>query len=132
MEADALANLESSIKMKEMDSGVVVQLLHSILDVDGYCEVNSTNPIWDWRNEFIENLRHGKLPKYPKVSRALRTKAAHYCLINGQLYRRSFQSPLAWCLGTLEADYMMREDHDGVCRNHSGVDSLVLKLIRAG
>ena len=86
--------------MKGSDSRTVVQLLHSVLDVDGYCEVKSTNLIWDWRNEFIEYLRHGKLPEDPKASRVLWTKAACYCLVDGQLYRRSFQGSLAQCLGT--------------------------------
>ncbi|XP_070045066.1 uncharacterized protein [Nicotiana tomentosiformis] len=36
METDTLANLGSSTKMKGTDSGAVVQLLHPILDVDGY------------------------------------------------------------------------------------------------
>nr|XP_018623713.1 uncharacterized protein LOC108943786 [Nicotiana tomentosiformis] len=67
MEADALSNLGSSREMKGPDSGTVVQLLHSVLDVDGYCEVNLTNLIWDWRNEFIEYLRHGKLPDDTKL-----------------------------------------------------------------
>nr|XP_033511173.1 uncharacterized protein LOC117275925 [Nicotiana tomentosiformis] len=132
VEADALANLGSSTKIKGADSDAVVQLLHSVLDVDGYCEVNSTILIRDWRNEFVEYLRNGKLSEEPKASRALRTKDASYCLVDGQLYQRSFQGPLARCFGTLEADYVMRESHEGICENHSGADSLVLKLIRAG
>ncbi|XP_075101869.1 uncharacterized protein LOC142177293 [Nicotiana tabacum] len=39
VEADALAKLGSSTKMKGSDSETVVQLLHSVLDVDGYCKV---------------------------------------------------------------------------------------------
>ncbi|XP_075095110.1 uncharacterized protein LOC142173422 [Nicotiana tabacum] len=132
VEADALANLESSTEMKGSDFGAVVQLLHSVLDADGYCEVNLTSLIWDWRNEFIEYLRHGKLPEDPKASRALRIKVTHYYLIDGQLYRRSFQGSLDQCFGTSEADYVVREVHEGVCGNHFGADSLVLKLVKAG
>ncbi|XP_070054034.1 uncharacterized protein [Nicotiana tomentosiformis] len=36
MEADALANLGTSTEMKRSDSGKVVQLMHSVLDVDSY------------------------------------------------------------------------------------------------
>nr|XP_016490023.1 PREDICTED: uncharacterized protein LOC107809844 [Nicotiana tabacum] len=61
MEANALANLGSSTEMKGSDSSTVVQLLHSVFDVDHYCEVNSTNLVWDWRNEFVEYLRYGKI-----------------------------------------------------------------------
>ncbi|XP_075087659.1 uncharacterized protein LOC142169661 [Nicotiana tabacum] len=95
IEVDALANLGSSTEMKGSDSRTVINNLHSILDVDGYCEVNSTNLFWNWRNEFVEYLRHGKLPEDPKASRALRTKAARYCLMDGHLYRRSYQGSLA-------------------------------------
>ncbi|XP_070031904.1 uncharacterized protein [Nicotiana tomentosiformis] len=130
VEAQELANLGLSTKMKGSNFGAVVQLLHSVLDVNNYCEVNSTNLIWDWRNEFIEYIRHGKLPEDPKASRTLRTKAARYCLVDSQLYRRSFQGPLARCLGTLEADYVMREVHEGVCGNHS--DAVVGSQIDKG
>ncbi|XP_075077117.1 uncharacterized protein LOC142163868 [Nicotiana tabacum] len=131
MEADALAKLGSSTEIKRAYSGAVVQLLHSVLDTDGYCEVNSTNLVWDWRNKFIEYLRHGKLHANSKASRALRTKVAQFCLVDGQLYRRPFQGLFARCLGLSEVDYMMREVHEGVYKNQSGADSLVLKLIRA-
>ncbi|XP_070037042.1 uncharacterized protein [Nicotiana tomentosiformis] len=118
--------------MKGSDSRTVIQLLHSVLDVDGYCEVNSSNFVWDWRNEFIEYLQYGKLPEDLKASRALRTKAARYCLVDVQLYRRSYEGLLSRCLGASKVYYVIREVHEGISGNHSGADSLVLKLIRAG
>nr|XP_016477327.1 PREDICTED: uncharacterized protein LOC107798804 [Nicotiana tabacum] len=131
-EAYALANLGLSTKMKGSDSGTVVHIMHSVLDVDGYYEVNTTNLVWDWRNEIIDYLEHGKLPEDPKASQELHTKAASYIFWGGQLYRRSFQGPLAQCLGDTEANYVTREVYEGICGNHSGVDSLVLKLVRDG
>ncbi|XP_019240769.1 PREDICTED: uncharacterized protein LOC109220751 [Nicotiana attenuata] len=132
VELEALANLGSSTKMKGSESDTVVQLLHLVLDVDGYCKVNSTNYSGTRGIEFVDYLRQGKLPKDLKASRALRTKVAHYRLVDGQLYIRSYQGPLARCLGSLEVDYVMREVHEEICGNHSGADSLVLKLVRAG
>ncbi|XP_075082229.1 uncharacterized protein LOC142166791 [Nicotiana tabacum] len=132
MEVDALANLGSFTEMKRSDSSTIIQLLHLVLDVDGYCKVNSTNLVWDWRNEFIEYLKHGKLPEDPKASRALRAKETRYCLDDGHLYRRSFQRPLARCLGASKANYVVREVHERVCGNHSSVDLLFLKLVRVG
>nr|XP_033512230.1 uncharacterized protein LOC117276916 [Nicotiana tomentosiformis] len=82
----------------------VIQLMHSVLDVDGYCEVNTTNLVWYSRNEFINYLQHDKLP----------------------------EGLLARCLGASEADYIMREVLEGIWGNHSGADSLVLKLVKAG
>nr|XP_009628438.1 uncharacterized protein LOC104118784 [Nicotiana tomentosiformis] len=108
------------------------RIMHSVLDVDYYYKVNANNLVWEWRNKIINYLEHGKLPDDPKASRALCTKAARYSFNGGQLYRRSFQGPLARCLGASEAKYVIREFHEGVCVNHSSTDSLVLKLIRAG
>nr|XP_009606186.1 uncharacterized protein LOC104100622 [Nicotiana tomentosiformis] len=88
------------------------------------------NALANLRNEFIEYLRHGKLPEDPKVSRALRTKAAHYCLMDGQLYKRSYQGQLARCLGASEADYVMGGIHEETCGNQPNADLLVLKLVK--
>ncbi|XP_016503152.1 uncharacterized protein LOC107821241 [Nicotiana tabacum] len=110
---------------------MVVQMMNLVLDTDGYYEVNLTSFAWDWRNEIIDYLGHGKFPEDPKASRALRAKAARYSFKKGQLYKKSFQGQLAWCLGASEANYVMREVHEGICGNHSGAVSLVLKLVRA-
>ncbi|XP_070030058.1 uncharacterized protein LOC142166990 [Nicotiana tabacum] len=131
-EADALGNLVSSIEMKGSDSVTVVQLMHSVLDVDNYYKVNRTNLVWDWRNEIIDYLEHGKLLEDSKASRALRAKVARYSFKRGQLYMKSFQGPLARCLGASEVNYVMREVHKGIYGNHLGIDSLLLKLARAG
>ena len=53
-------------------------------------------------------------------------------LIQDILYKRGFSQPYLRCLSHNEADYVMREVHEGICRNHSGARSLVHKLIRAG
>ncbi|XP_070039942.1 uncharacterized protein [Nicotiana tomentosiformis] len=82
-EADALANLGSSIEIQGLESGMVVQLMNSTLDTDGYYVVNSTSLVWDWRNEIIDYLEHGKLPEDPKASRVLCAKAARYSFNKG-------------------------------------------------
>lgn len=43
IEVEAPAKLGSSTELKSTYSGSVVQFLHSVLDVDVYYEVNSTN-----------------------------------------------------------------------------------------
>ncbi|XP_070001882.1 uncharacterized protein [Nicotiana sylvestris] len=93
-EADALANLGSLTEIKEIEFGAVVKLLNLVLDTDGYYEVNSTSLFWEWRNEIIYYLEHGKWPEDHKASRALHVKAARYCFKRGQLYRKFFQEAL--------------------------------------
>ncbi|XP_070034967.1 uncharacterized protein [Nicotiana tomentosiformis] len=77
-EADVLAKQGSSTEMKGLDSSMVIQPMHSVPDVDDYYEVNTTNLLWDWRNEIIVYLEHGRLPEDPKATRALPTKATRY------------------------------------------------------
>ncbi|XP_075083241.1 uncharacterized protein LOC142166993 [Nicotiana tabacum] len=131
-EADALANLGSSIEEYVILPRTVVQLSKSVIE-EGHAEINSTSLTWDWRNKYIDYLKNGKLPTDPKESRALRAKVARFSLDeNGTLYRRTFDRPLAVCLGPGDTDYVLREIHEGTCGNHSGVDSLVRKMIRVG
>ena len=59
-------------------------------------------------------------------------RSARFVLIKDVLYKRGFSRPYLRCLGTKEADYVMREIHEGICGNHSGSKSLVHKLVRAG
>ncbi|XP_019241492.1 PREDICTED: uncharacterized protein LOC109221465 [Nicotiana attenuata] len=131
-EADAHANLGSSAEEEDLLPGTVVQLFESAVE-DGHAEINSTSLTWVWRNRYIAYLKDEKVPTDPKESRALRTKAARFPLDkNGALYRRTFDGPLAICLGPGDTEYVLREIHEGTCRNHFGADSLVRKVIRAG
>ncbi|XP_059292068.1 uncharacterized protein LOC132045492 [Lycium ferocissimum] len=130
-EADALANLGSSVEGEEIDLEATVRLSNTAIE-NGHAEIYTMGLTWDWRNKYIDYLRDGKLPNDPKESRSLRTKAARFCLVDDQLYRRSFLGPLAKCLGPGEMEYVMREVHEGTCGNHSGAEALVRKIVRAG
>ena len=48
------------------------------------------------------------------------------------LYKRGFSQPYLRCLVPDEANYVLREVHKGACGNHSGIRSLVHKVVRAG
>ncbi|XP_070025435.1 uncharacterized protein [Nicotiana sylvestris] len=131
-EADALANLGSSIEEDDIVPGTVIQISRSVVE-QGHVEINSTSLTWDCRNKYIDYLKHGKIPADPKESRTLRAKVARFSLDeNEMLYRRTFDGPLAVCLGHKDIDYVLREIHEGTCRNHYDADSLVRKVIRAG
>nr|GEY59251.1 protein NYNRIN-like [Tanacetum cinerariifolium] len=77
-------------------------------------------------------LKEGVLPGDNKEARKLRLKARQYDLIKGVLYRRSFLTPWLRCVGPLQADYAMREIHEGSCSMHAGPRSIVAKAIRLG
>ncbi|KAK9190212.1 hypothetical protein WN943_018814 [Citrus x changshan-huyou] len=53
-------------------------------------------------------------------------------MIDGVLYRRGYTLPFLWCLDEDDADYVLREVHEGICGNHSGGRSLAHKVLRQG
>ena len=77
-------------------------------------------------------MRDDVFPDEKEAARKLKVWAARFVLIKDVLYKRGFSRPHLRCLGNEEADYVMREVHEGICRNHSGSRSLVHKLVRAG
>ena len=72
------------------------------------------------------------MPDGKAVARKLKVQVARFVLIKDVLYKRGFSRPYLRCLGKEEADYVIREIHEGICKNHSGSRSLVHKLVRAG
>ncbi|XP_065638260.1 uncharacterized protein LOC136071189 [Quercus suber] len=75
---------------------------------------------------------NGILPNDKEAARKLKVQAARFMLIRDVLYKRGFFCPYLQCLGPEEANYVMREVHEGICGNHSGSRSLVHKLVRTG
>ena len=88
-------------------------------------ECNRTMPL-------ISYLKTGVLSDEKGAARKLKVQASRFVLIKDVLYKRGFSRPYLRCLCQDEADYMMREVHEGIYGNHSGAQSLVHKLIRAG
>ena len=80
----------------------------------------------------ISYLKNGMLPNGKDAARKLKVQASRFILIKDVLYKRGFSRPYLRCLVPEEAEYVMREVHEGICGNHSGARSLVHKLIRAG
>ena len=77
-------------------------------------------------------LKDGRLSKAKDEARKLRVRAAKYVLLDEVLYKRGFSQPYLRYLAPDEANYMLREVHEGVYGNHSGARSLIHKVVRAG
>ena len=80
----------------------------------------------------ISYLKTGMLSDGKDAVRKLKFQASRFVLIKDVLYKRGFSQPYLRCLSQEEANYVMREVHEGICGNHSWALSLVHKLIRAG
>ncbi|GJR81073.1 reverse transcriptase domain-containing protein [Tanacetum coccineum] len=74
-----------------------------------------------------EYLHKEILPEDTKKARAVRRKVVRYAMINGTLYKKSFLGPWLRCVGPLQANYVLREIHEGSCSMHSGPRSVVAK-----
>ena len=86
----------------------------------------------NWTTTIASYLKDGILLDKKEAARKLKVRAVRFVLIKDVLYKRSFSCLYLRCLGNEEADYVMREVHEGICRNHSGSRSLVHKLVRVG
>uniref|UniRef100_A0A2N9F4Z3 Uncharacterized protein n=1 Tax=Fagus sylvatica TaxID=28930 RepID=A0A2N9F4Z3_FAGSY len=62
----------------------------------------------------------------------LKVRASRFLMLQGTLYKRGFSLPYLRCLAPDEANYVMREIHEGVCGDHSGARALQRKIVRAG
>ncbi|GJX72947.1 reverse transcriptase domain-containing protein [Tanacetum coccineum] len=80
----------------------------------------------------LKYLKEGTLPDDKKEASKLCIKARQYELWEGAIYRRSFLKPWLLCIGPLQADYVIREIHEGSCSMHAGPRSVVAKAMRLG
>nr|GEW81172.1 reverse transcriptase domain-containing protein [Tanacetum cinerariifolium] len=83
-----------------------------------------------WMTSIVEYLKEGTLPIDKNEARKLCIKARRYELMEGILYRRSFLTSWLRCVGPLQAEYVVREIHEGSCSMHAGPRSVVAKAIR--
>ena len=103
--------------------------MSSLINNTSVQEIGSEN---NWTTPIASYLKDGMLPSDKEAARKLKVQAARFTLIKDVLYKKGFSRPYLRCLIPEEANYVMREVHEGVRRNHSRSRLLVHKLIRAG
>uniref|UniRef100_A0A2N9EWT7 Reverse transcriptase RNase H-like domain-containing protein n=1 Tax=Fagus sylvatica TaxID=28930 RepID=A0A2N9EWT7_FAGSY len=119
----------------------LAMLASSGVEIEGFIEiqgrpsteegiVNSITDNTTWMSPIIRYLREGKLPADRTKAHKLRIRASHFRLLGGTLYKMGFSRPHLRCLSPEEANYVIREVHEGVCGNHSGARALAHKLTR--
>ncbi|GJV10666.1 reverse transcriptase domain-containing protein [Tanacetum coccineum] len=124
-----IAKEENMIKYLEK---VLVEVLqeNSIQKQEVAVVVEEEGPTWMTR--ITEYLKDGVLPDDKKEANKLCIKSRQYELMDEILYRRSFLRLWLRCVGPLQADYVIREIHEGSCSMHAGPRSVVAKAIRSG
>nr|GFA53146.1 hypothetical protein [Tanacetum cinerariifolium] len=129
--ADALSKITST-SFAYLSKQVLIEVLKdkSIKEKEVATVIEEDGPTW--MTPIVDYLKEGTLLGDKKESRKLRLKARQYELMEGILYRRSFLTPWLRCVGPLQAEYVMREIHEGSCSMHAGPRSVVAKAIRLG
>ncbi|GJZ85370.1 reverse transcriptase domain-containing protein [Tanacetum coccineum] len=85
-----------------------------------------------WMTPIFEFLTDENLPTDVKEARVVRPKSQRFSVINVTLYKKSFLRPWLRCVGPLQANYVLREIHEGSCSMHAGTRSVVAKALRIG
>ena len=129
--ADALAKLATA-SQEDLDRLIPVEhLSEPSVNINSeeispvMSEPSWMDPIWDY-------LVEGTLPSDPKEASKLRARSARFTIHRGTLYKRGFFSPILKCVGREDANYILREVHDGICGNHIGARALAGKALRQG
>ena len=81
------------------------------------------DPIWDY-------LVDGTLPSDPKEASKLRARSTRFTIHWGTLYKRGFFAPILKCVGKEDANYILREVHEGICGKNIGAQTLAGKAVR--
>ncbi|XP_022031721.1 uncharacterized protein LOC110932773 [Helianthus annuus] len=85
-----------------------------------------------WMSPIIMYLQHGKLPEGKAEARKVQNKAINYEMADKILYRKSFMGPFLRCVDKTDAQYLVREIHEGLCGIHAGPRMVVEKIMSAG
>ncbi|XP_074352696.1 uncharacterized protein LOC141691843 [Apium graveolens] len=74
-----------------------------------------------WMTPILAYIKKASLPDEMNEARRVRYKGSRYMIYDGILYRRGFSVPLPKCIDGDECNYILREVHEGIYGNHSGV-----------
>ncbi|XP_027903608.1 uncharacterized protein LOC114163499 [Vigna unguiculata] len=124
--ANILSKLAST-KLKSRHRSLLQQTLsapsitHICLNVD-----NAEN----WTTPYIQYLKTDNPP--PDADKGWLAKAARYMMISDDLYKREYGQPLLKCVTADQAQYIIRELHEGICGYHFGTRTMTTRILRAG
>ena len=129
--ADALAKLATTSQEDLNKLTPVEHFSKPSVDLNNE-EVSPVMSELRWMNLIWDYLIEGLLPNDPKEASKLRSKSARFTIHRGALYKRGFFTPILKCIAGGDADYVLREVHEGVYGNHIGARALAGKVLRQG
>ncbi|KAD5803282.1 hypothetical protein E3N88_14642 [Mikania micrantha] len=140
-EADALANLASSLRIPEDINIPILHILRPAIDMQDIDQDNEPENTEvhhseaheiSWTIPIKNYLQTGKIPDEETNPRAFKAKVSKYTIIRDILYRKSISGPYLRCLEKPESLEVMKDIHEGDCGNHTGGRALFSKILRTG
>ncbi|XP_027338057.1 uncharacterized protein LOC113851996 [Abrus precatorius] len=128
--ADRLAKLASQRKPGQLQSVVHQQITQPSVAKQECMDMENSSH--NWMTPLIRYLTDGSLPQDTASAKKIKAHAAKYLLLGKELYRRGISTPMLKCLDNDQANYVMREIHEGICGTHSGRRTMAAKVLRAG
>ncbi|XP_027346488.1 uncharacterized protein LOC113858178 [Abrus precatorius] len=128
--ADRLAKLASQRKPGQLHSVVHQQIIQPSVAKQECMDIEKSSH--NWMTPLIQYLTDGSLPEDIASAKKIKVHAAKYLLLGKELYRRGVSTPMLKCLDDDQANYVMREIHEGICGTHSGGRTTAAKVLRAG
>ncbi|KAK8921230.1 hypothetical protein KSP39_PZI020105 [Platanthera zijinensis] len=129
--ADALSKLATSSTRYQTRRRQIEEI--AFPSIHGPWEVTEINKAGEsWTAPLIAYLKDQQQPENHKEARRLRMRAAAFTLIDGELYKRSYAGPYLKYLSDEDAEYTLREVHEGICGEHLGGKALAIKILRQG
>ena len=101
-------------------------------NIEHNLEVMQIEQKGSWMDPIISYLRDEVLPPDNLRAQKIRVQASRYTMIDGVLYRRGYTLPFLRCLDEDDADYVLKEVHEGICGNYYSGRSLAHKILRQG
>ena len=127
--ADALAKLATT---SQEDLGRMILVKHlpepSVSIDNGEVSLVMSEPSWIY--PIWDYLVEGTLLSNPKEASKLKARSASFTTHRGTLYKRGFSTPILKCVGKEDANYILREAHEGVFGNHIRARTLAGKTLR--
>nr|GEV60223.1 reverse transcriptase domain-containing protein [Tanacetum cinerariifolium] len=129
--ADALSKIASTSFAHLTKQFLVEELKeNSISEVEVLAVVKEEGDTW--MTLIYNYLMEETLPVEKEKAKAIRRKSERYDVINRVLYKISYLGSWLQCVGPLQANYVLREIHEGSCGMHAETRSVVAKAICMG
>jgi len=133
---DILSKLAST-KLKSCHRSLLQQTL-STPSITNTCQnlthspADSTTPPQNhnWIIPYILYLKTSNPPQ--DADKTWLAKAARYTMIGDDLHKRGYNQPLLKCVTAEQAQYIIKELHEGICGYHSGTRTMATRVLRAG